>query len=190
MAREPISVMVVENDYFLASKLASEIRQGGDHVIGPFDDIHDAINCTPLAQVAILNIGSSDDFAVADSLLHNEIPFVFLTGCGCEVMPRQFRDQHIYTKPTTTPIMLADLHAQHAAIEAQRLPSIETVVHELLGEARALIRDPGAAERLVESVLKQAIAHTHAGLPGCSRRQHLQDLLREEYRLHRRRHLS
>ncbi|MFD2816599.1 hypothetical protein ACFSYD_22800 [Paracoccus aerius] len=69
MTDTSLRILVVEDDFLTAQRLTTEIRANGDHVVGPFADVHDAIHCVGLAQAAILDVRVQDEtsFQVADS---------------------------------------------------------------------------------------------------------------------------
>lgn len=79
MKVEPLRVLVVEDDFFTAESLSREIRAEGDTVVGPFADVHEAIQLAGLVQAAILDVWVQDEtsFVVADSLVHHGIPLSF-----------------------------------------------------------------------------------------------------------------
>lgn len=184
MHREPISIMVVEDDYFAATDLKAAIESNGDFVVGPFADVHDAISRTGLAQAAILDIklGEENSFLLAESLICNEIPFVFLSGYDRSVLSRRLEGQKLYNKPVNPGIILADLHLRYAEREDQRQqPTIELVVIKLMEEARLLMPDAAAAERLVAAVLRRAINDTEAGIRGLGTLVGLREILLDEH---------
>ena len=191
MTRGSLRILVVEDDYLLASKLARDIIAAGDVVVGPFTDVHEAISRVGLVQAAILgvNVGGEATFDVADSLLRNEVPFVFMIGCGSEVIPKRFQRQHIYAKPSHVAPMLQDLHMQHRNIGSPDHDSLEAIVLDMIHRSCTIMPDRASADRLVETVLLRAIAETKEGRFQGDIRPLLMDMLAEEHRLHGRRFL-
>ncbi|WP_134681776.1 response regulator receiver protein [Paracoccus ravus] len=183
MNQESLRVLVVEDDYFMAERLADEIRGFGDEVVGPFADIHQALGNAREAHIAILDVRIRDhqSFPVADLLISCDVPFVFLTGYDRELFPPRFRTQHIYLKPSHARPLLRDLHIQHAEA-SQRHDGMEAVVIRLIARARALLCDAGAAERLVEATLLRAIAETESGATSEQLAEWLLGLLEDEFR--------
>lgn len=184
MISDCLRILVVEDDFFAAHKLSEEIRAGGDKVVGPFADVHDAIHRVGLVQAAILDVRVQDEssFHVADSLVHHGIPFVFLTGFDPQAVPARFERRHVYTKPSHAAPLLHDLHAQHRAMAAPDTSSIELVVVEMMRRSRVVMPDETSADRLVEAALMQAIAETTQGPPVADMGARLLDLLEDEYR--------
>ncbi|MCZ0960922.1 response regulator [Paracoccus benzoatiresistens] len=166
MTNNSLRILVVEDDFFAAQRLANEIRAHGDHVVGPFADVHEAIHRVGLVQAAILDIRVQDEnsFQLADSLTHVGIPFVFLTGYDRCVIPPRFSGRGVYTKPSCAAPLLDSLHREHARIAHRQEDSLETVVIEMLHRARGMMPDEASVERLVEAVLLRAI-HEQADAP-------------------------
>lgn len=192
MTSDCLRILVVEDDFFAADKLSREIRAGGDAVVGPFADVHDAIQRVGLVQAAILDVQVRDErsFQVADSLIHHGIPFVFLTGYDPQAVPVRFSRRHIYTKPSHAAPLLHDLHEQHRALVPAETDSIEAAVIEMIRRSRAVMPDEASADRLVEAALLRAIAETaESRMEGdlCAR---LLDLLQDEYSQRGRLHLQ
>ena len=184
MTPESLRILVVEDDYFVANTLSREITASGNAVVGPFSDVHDAIHRVGLVQAAILDVRVQDEtsFIVADSLIHHEIPFVFLTGYDPEVIPSRFARRHIYAKPSHAAPLLHDLHEQHRAIVPPDADRIETIVVEMMQQSRLVMPDEASAERLVEAALLRAIKESGESRIEGNIRARLMTLLDKEYR--------
>lgn len=191
MATASLRILVVEDDYFMAERLAREIRANGDVVVGPFADVHDAIGLVGAVQAAILDVKVQDEtsFQVADSLICHDIPFVFLTGYDPQVVPARFKRRHVYAKPSHAAPLLHDLHERHRAIAADTGDSVETIVIEMIRRARGIMPDQASADRLVEATLLRAIAETRESRMDGDIRARLLNLLDEEYRQRSKLHL-
>ncbi|MTE01601.1 hypothetical protein GIY56_15035 [Paracoccus sp. YIM 132242] len=183
MTFDPLHILVVEDDFFVADKLSREIRAGGDTVVGPFADVHDAIHRVGLVQAAILDVRVQDEssFQVADSLNHHGIPFVFLTGYDPQAVPVRFPRRHVYTKPSHAAPLLHDLHQQHRALAPHEIDSVQAAVLEMIRRSRAVMPDEASADRLVEAALLRAIAETTERRMEGDVRTRLLDLLEDEY---------
>lgn len=184
MTFEPLRILLVEDDFFIAETLAREIRAEGDTVVGPFADIHEAIQYVGLVQAAILDVLVQDEtsFSLADSLIHHEIPFVFLTVSDPRLIPARFADRHIYAKPSPAMPLLHDLHQQYRAIFREDDDSLEAIVIEMIRRARDLMPDAASADRIVEGALLRAIAETKDSRMEGDIRACLLSLLYDEYR--------
>lgn len=184
-------ILVVEDDYFLADRLTHEIREMGDCVVGPFPDVQAAIRHAEGADAAILDVklGEQTSFGLADALTDRGIPFLFFTGFDPQIVPPRFRGRPIYNKPSHVQPLLDALRVQQRLRPVPPPPSIESIVQELLAQARRLMPDRLAAERLVEAALKSAIQKTERGEAEAELRLWLRRLLDQEYQQHSRRHL-
>lgn len=184
MVSASLRILVVEDDYFAAERLSREIHANGDVVVGPFCDVHDAIHRVGLVQGAILDVQVQEErsFLVADSLIHHEVPFVFLTGYDPDMVPSRFKRRHVYTKPSHAAPLLHDLHEQHRAISHEDADSLEAVVIEMIRRSQGLMPDAASADRLVEAALLRAIAETRESRMEEDIRTRLLSLLDDEYR--------
>ncbi|MBM3605733.1 MAG: hypothetical protein FJX25_13595 [Alphaproteobacteria bacterium] len=182
----PLRVLVVEDDYFLAANLSHEIRSCGDEVIGPFSNVQEALCHVPQSHAAILDVKLWDDtsFAVADMLLDQTIPFLFLTGYDRPAIPRRFGDRPVYTKPERAPRLLSDLRQQRDEAAVQPVQSLEAVVREMMEVSRGLMPDAASADRLIEATLVRAIEEVGEGRLEGDIRNRLFGMLRDEHRLH------
>lgn len=150
-------ILVVEDEYFIAQKLALEIQEQGDDVIGPFGNVHDAVLNIDKADAAILDIklGIDDSFAIAELLRIRERPFLFLTGYDRSILPPKFSAQHVYHKPSHALPLLCDLRSQRSLIPVE--VQIEQVIKEMLLLAGQKMPDRSSAERLVEAAMISVI---------------------------------
>ena len=192
MTDNSLRILVVEDDFLAAQRLANEIRANGDYVVGPFADVHEAIHRVGLVQAAILDIRVQDEnsFQLADSLTHGGIPFVFLTGYDRCVIPPRFAGRGVYTKPSCAAPLLDSLHREHEQIVRQQEDTIEIVVIEMLHRAREIMPDEPSVERMVEAVLLRAINEQAYGPVPRDLRGWLFHLLDIEYRERGKTHLQ
>lgn len=98
------TILVVEDDYYLASDTAAALRGAGATVLGPCSSEESALamldEATPSHAVLDLNLGGGGPrFEVAKSLRHRGVPFVFLTGYDPEVIPTDLVDVTRLQKP-------------------------------------------------------------------------------------------
>jgi len=97
-------VLVVEDEYFLASDIADALNAQGAVVVGPIGDLDvviDQVNRDDGFDVAVLDINLRDRaaYVVADHLERAAIPFMFVTGYSAEVIPHRFRHVTRLEKP-------------------------------------------------------------------------------------------
>jgi two-component SAPR family response regulator len=96
-------VLVVEDDYYLATDAARALRSAGAEVMGPFPTEESAWAeleaQRPDAVVVDINLGWGPSFKFAEVLKDRGIPFVFVTGYDQETIPEQFNDIERVEKP-------------------------------------------------------------------------------------------
>ena len=96
-------VLVVEDDYYLASDTARALRGAGAGVLGPCpteaaarDELEER---RPDAAVIDINLGSGPSFTLAEILMSRGIPFLFMTGYDIDVIPAAFETVERLQKP-------------------------------------------------------------------------------------------
>ena len=96
-------ILVVEDDYYLATDTARALRGAGAEVMGPYATEEDAraeLNeQRPDAAVVDINLGRGPSFKLAETLKDGCIPFVFTTGYDVEVIPAEFDSVERLQKP-------------------------------------------------------------------------------------------
>ncbi len=98
-------LLIVEDEYLIASDLAWSLEELGAEVLGPAGSVEDALTLIErqdrLLDGAVLdvNLGRESVFPVADSLLAAGIPFVFLTGYDRVIIPKAYASVPRYEKP-------------------------------------------------------------------------------------------
>lgn len=97
------NILVVEDEYFLASDLARLLGERGIHVVGPVASLTEAARIAESGGIdcAILdiNLRGQTVFPVADRLRAADIPFLFATGYGRAAIPDRFADIPHLEKP-------------------------------------------------------------------------------------------
>ena len=96
-------VLVVEDDYYLATDAARALLEAGAEVMGPCATEEDARaeleDQRPDAVVVDINLGLGPSFKLAEALKDRGIPFVFTTGYDAEVIPAEFDGVERLQKP-------------------------------------------------------------------------------------------
>lgn len=154
---EALRILVLEDDLLLASRLAGDIRRGGDRVIGPFSSVGAALRMDDSADAAILDIeaGQELSFALADRFRERQRPFLFHSGLPASMLPFRLKEASLHRKPCATADLLADLRGQTRPSAPQPGPC--ELIPQMRLLARQLVHDRAAADRLVEAVLVAAI---------------------------------
>jgi PAS domain S-box-containing protein len=96
-------ILVVEDDYYLASDTARALIGAGAEVLGPCateESAHAEMGeAIPTAAVLDINLGVGASFGLAGDLKRDGVPFVFITGYDQEVIPERFGDVTRLQKP-------------------------------------------------------------------------------------------
>lgn len=96
-------VLVVEDDYVIASDLAFTLEDEGVQVIGPAPSVKDALKL--IAEVDLdgatldINLGKEVSYPIADELTMRGVPFIFITGYDIIVVPTAYADVPRLEKP-------------------------------------------------------------------------------------------
>ena len=109
-----LSVLVVEDDYFIAIEMCSALRAAGADVIGPARDLETGLAAIRQEQIdcAVLdiNLRGRMAFQLATDLRSRGIPAIFATGYDVSMIPAELADVPRLEKPV-------DLTALCRAIE-------------------------------------------------------------------------
>lgn len=96
-------VLVVEDDFYLATDTARALQGAGAKILGPCpsEDIAREELAVERPDVAVvdINLGSGPSFKLAETLKDKGIPFVFTTGYDLEVIPSEFDGVERLQKP-------------------------------------------------------------------------------------------
>jgi DNA-binding response OmpR family regulator len=96
-------ILVVEDDYYLATDSARALRGAGAEVIGPCSSDEEARDALakqrPDAALVDINLGPGPTFKLAETLKDAGIPFVFVTGYDQNVIPAEFDTVERLEKP-------------------------------------------------------------------------------------------
>jgi two-component sensor histidine kinase/CheY-like chemotaxis protein len=96
-------ILVVEDDFYLASDLAAALRNAGAAVVGPFgveERALDAVEAEPIdAAVLDINLGRGPSFAIPRALQQGGVPCIRLTGYSPSSIPDDLVSVPIVPKP-------------------------------------------------------------------------------------------
>jgi CheY-like chemotaxis protein len=121
MTRENVQalrVLVVEDDYLIATDLAAQLEEFGVEVVGPICSVEAALNLVNSIGEELdgasldVNLNGERVYPVADALLAKHVPFVFSTGYDAAVVPQSYRDIPRCEKPVDMK-MLAHTLVKH-----------------------------------------------------------------------------
>jgi PAS domain S-box-containing protein len=106
-------VLVVEDDFYLASDLAAVLRNSGAQVVGPFSTESQAIEAAMAASIdaAVLdiNLGPGPSFAAAGAVKDAGVPYLFLTGYDTSIIPAEFKLVPVVGKPANLRMVVQEL---------------------------------------------------------------------------------
>ena len=98
-----LRVLVIEDDYYLATDAARALQGAGANVLGPCPNEEAARDelANERFDVAVIdiNLGAGPSFKLAETLKDRGIPFVFTTGYDPEVIPAEFAGVERLQKP-------------------------------------------------------------------------------------------
>jgi CheY-like chemotaxis protein len=109
-ALRDLRILIVEDEYLIATTLHDALESVGSVVVGPFPSIKKAIEAIasdPQIDAAIVdvNLGGALAYPVADALLARKIPFIFTSGYEDDVLRTRYPQVKNCHKPYLFPIM-------------------------------------------------------------------------------------
>jgi CheY-like chemotaxis protein len=119
-----VSVLIVENEPFIALDLATAVEEARGKVIGPAGSVREALLLIEhhLVQAAVLDVNLSDRDVtpIAELLIEGGVPVIFYSGLA---LPAALRERYpsasIYKKPTPPVQLLNKLVALIAASQSE-----------------------------------------------------------------------
>ncbi|MBB3910257.1 response regulator [Sphingomonas desiccabilis] len=101
---EGCRVLVIEDEYYLADDLRTELDDAGAIVIGPAGSVEDAMDLIASqshldAAVVDMNLGGEPASPVIDTLLERSVFVVLSTGYDEDAIPERFRHLPRCEKP-------------------------------------------------------------------------------------------
>jgi DNA-binding response OmpR family regulator len=104
MARPTRNVLVVEDDFLLASLLEDTVKDLGYAVVGPYSGLADGLKAarSPDIDFALLDFDlgeGSDSTPIAEALAARGLEFAFMTGTDPEVIRATFAQAIVLAKP-------------------------------------------------------------------------------------------
>jgi CheY-like chemotaxis protein len=108
-----LSVLVIEDDFYLADDAQQTLEAAGAKVLGPVSNAADALELLarthPDCALVDVNLGGGANFVSAEALQQQGVPFVFLTGYDASIVPPRFASIPRLEKPVRKSDMLAAL---------------------------------------------------------------------------------
>ena len=98
-----VKVLVVEDEYLVASLIEQILESAGCIVTGPIPRLPEALDAahheTCDAAVLDVNLGGERIDPVADALCERDVPFLFVTGYGANALPGEYPGRPRVNKP-------------------------------------------------------------------------------------------
>lgn len=100
-------VLVVEDDYFIASELSDSLRRAGAVVTGPFASVVEGlaavrIGSAPNCAVLDVNLEGEMVWPVVDALMSRGVPVILATGYEAEMVSSTYTHLTRLENPVTT----------------------------------------------------------------------------------------
>lgn len=96
-------ILVVEDDYLIATDLARTLQAAGASVVGPAPSVDRALALidaeTLDAAILDVNLNGDRSFPIAEVLHARGIPFLFATGYDCDDIPAAWNGYPCVVKP-------------------------------------------------------------------------------------------
>ena len=116
-------ILVVEDDYLIATLLQDILSAAGWSVVGPVGRLAEAVDTAAHqdcdAAVLDINLGGKAIYPVAEVLSQRKVPFLFITGYGGNGADQPFGDRPRLGKPFRNQELLGALEHLLAAPTAE-----------------------------------------------------------------------
>ena len=117
-------VLILEDEGLIAMMMAQTLTELGVTVVGPFSNVRDALTAIERESIdsGILDVNLGGEMAdpVAHLLQARNVPFVFMTGYGTEVVASRFPDVTVLQKPIEREVLEQLFAARMPAPKARR----------------------------------------------------------------------
>lgn len=101
--RSNCRVLVVEDDYLIATEVAKILEHWNIEIIGPFATVGNARSAVSTAEIDYalvdLNLGTEMSFHLLDVLMQREVPVLLVTGYDPLGFPAKYRTLPLLQKP-------------------------------------------------------------------------------------------
>lgn len=108
-------ILIVEDEYYIASDLKRALQQAGASVVGPVGDLRRGLALAghePLdAAVLDVNLQESASFPIADALDRRSVPYMFLTGYDAWALPAAYAGAPRLIKPIGVDAVLSEVQS-------------------------------------------------------------------------------
>jgi DNA-binding response OmpR family regulator len=111
------SVLLLEDEYLIASMIAVALENAGARVFGPVSDLQRAMEIATDRSLALdaavldINLCDGTAFPAADIMLKRNVPVVFVTGYDPQAVPTRYRSLPFLSKPCDERKLISTLAA-------------------------------------------------------------------------------
>ena len=106
-ALEGVRVLVVEDEYLVATLIEQILESAGCIVLGPIPRVPEALDAVndDDCDAAVLDVNLAGELInpVADALCERDVPFMFVTGYGPNALPSEYAQRPHIGKPFRMP---------------------------------------------------------------------------------------
>jgi CheY-like chemotaxis protein len=103
MAKSGRRVLIVEDEWMIASVMCSALKDAGFEIVGPAPRTAEAMDLlasgTVDAAALDIRLDGAQSYPVAEELARRNIPFVFMSGYNERDLPDKFKGRPFLTKP-------------------------------------------------------------------------------------------
>lgn len=108
-------VLVVEDQYYLASDVREWLTDAGAEVLGPARDVEQARDLLKRETIDLavvdINLGAGPTYELAEELSGRAVPILFATGYDQAAIPSKFQDAPRIEKPFNRRDLVAAVRA-------------------------------------------------------------------------------
>lgn len=109
-----LRILVVEDEFLVATLLEDDLQQAGCVVVGPFANLASALRASRQARfdLAVLDVNLNGEmvYPLADELAERQIPFIFLSGYGLQSVPEKYRAAPRVAKPYDLATLMSNIN--------------------------------------------------------------------------------
>jgi CheY-like chemotaxis protein len=106
-------ILILEDELLVALETKALVWRFGGIVVGPYARVPaalEAIQTQPVdAAILDVNVAGTKSFVVADALQSRNVPYVFSTGYGRDIVPPRFGHAMVVEKPIIPEALIAAL---------------------------------------------------------------------------------
>jgi two-component sensor histidine kinase/CheY-like chemotaxis protein len=118
-------ILLIEDEALVGMMMTDTLNELGYSVVGPFTSIADSVSAatTETFHAAILDINVKGElvYTLADVLAARQVPLIFVTGYGSEVIEERFKGLPVLQKPVDRGALKAILAAQQTGAYPRNL---------------------------------------------------------------------